>query len=507
MDIARTLSFDQQGGFHGHNYHPEQVYNGQAVNDHHNKSPYAPPSPLFTASSDTESSTSAGLAQGALGTSGPAASAPKTMEYFRITRDHPDEAWRQVESERQRRSSVAAPAVRPLFTPISRQYSVHSVHSHTSVASTDSLNSLWHHEDAQLGIARSTSGPGMMRGMTAMRPVGQRSSSSSSDGSTHPGARLAVRSNLSQTSLASPPTRSIPIPPEFGSAPAHTVSLFLSYASAFPDRTGSRTSGSYTQKGLHSANSASSSDIRRGSYTGGAGLTRPASGTIRAKSKRDINTPAGPTWDSFGMEAVLERAEKARLQRESLGQAGATGGTAGHMDVPRGRTGASPNHDSTPKQSLVEENGRWKIKYTLPTPVTAVRSESRSSAASSRSTEDGNGGILIPSRARHLAPGALAFSTSHSTATGRTPQEPHAMGVSMDRAATVGADASGVAGSMPKSNLGPRRPSASSEGHAPVGSVPRRSSTWNWDELEKKGGKLYELPKGMGNKSGLFYFQ
>ncbi|KAK4683495.1 hypothetical protein P7C73_g6759, partial [Tremellales sp. Uapishka_1] len=457
-DIARTLSFDYTNG-----YKSSRTYSPTL--DHMNPSAhpntYGPPSPLFISGSDTESSVhSASLAR-RLSSAGPAASAPKTMEYFRIQRDDPEDAWR--EREHQRRSSMAAPSnpVR-LNAPITAPPPLNrakSQHSHSG-ASSDSLSSLWH-TDGELHVARSVSGSGALRGMTPMKSENRRSMSISSDGSmtgigipTRPNG--LPRSNLSQTSLAHSPgssvSQSLTIPPEFGSAPSHTVSLFQSYASAFPIRDPSGTSASYTHRGFAlptpRRDSASSTSFR------------PSAGTIRAKSRSEA------TWDSFGKQTV-----QAKNRKSVAAKAEADG--------------------ATPTQSLAVEDGRWRIRYG------GERAGSTTERSRSRSSDSNHhmNGIAIPRHAVPNGPHNGHANLSASTYTqSKTPQ--------------------GMTASQTLPNFNGLsihahgRPPAQTPPSSHNGSVPR--STWNWDKLEKQGGKTYELPKGLmasGNKGGLFYFQ
>ena len=464
LDIARTLSYDFANGFTEPPLTPGLPVH---VTDHRN--PDAPPSPLFVSSSDTESSNVSNLDN--LEPAGPACSAPKMMEYFRMSRDGSDWAW--PEMSKQRRSS-AQPAIRP--TPISREAS----RTGTGDISTDSLSSLWNQDQELYPITRS----GKMKSKTPVYPdcevfgTGKRSMSPASDRSAPIPTRPLPRSNLSQTSLATSPAsaQAIPIPPGFGSAPNHTLSLFQSYASAFPVRDHSGTSTSYSQKGIVFPDglSVSPAELRRGSFT--TALSRSGTGTVKARSRAGYEASC---WDSFGRDAVAERKTSAVAMTE------------------RGRREIII--DGTPKQSLEVENGRWKIKYTAPTPGDAKRSTSRSSD-NSRSSFDSTGDH--PQHANGVSiPGRMQRATSSTSSAARTPQPGH----------------------MPPPSSIPRRPTsqipdiaglcvgfagfASPPVSQQTGSAPRAS--FNWDKLEQSGGKTYELPKSFNidRSKGLFYFQ
>ncbi|ORY34595.1 hypothetical protein BCR39DRAFT_117035 [Naematelia encephala] len=417
--------------------------------------PYAPPSPLFVSGSDTESSNASN------NDPGPAYSAPKMMEYFRMSRDGHDLAWREV--ERQRRASIQPNAERP--GSMLRQRSMHGPLA--GEQSSDSLSSLWVED---LMLARSISGGGMFRGMTPVHDrevhgTDRRSASSSSERSVPISfARPPVRSNLSQTSLAaSPHAQPVSIPPQFGSAPKHTLSLLQSYAESFPVRDASSHSTSY-QKGFvwpTASTTLSGTESRRGSET--RPLCRPSSGTIRA---RKVEGPA--TWDEFGKGEVMAQRRKNRTLSQTNFSATAP---VDVIDSPRGRHEVSPGHDMTPKQSLEVENGRWKIRYH------ADRSSSRSSTASSSNGVDANG-LAIPRRADLGSSAGTARSRTPQAASTMLPPSPHL----------------GVDGMMANLNL--RAASAPKTG-------------FNWDKHQERGGKVYELPAGLKvdrSKSGLFYF-
>ena len=338
--IARSLSYSYVNGYPTpHALEPIQTANL--------KNPFAPPSPLFM-ESDIDSPVAA-------------ASAPR-MEYFRMTRENPDDAWR--ERERQRRSSMVGPhshshshshshnthqhpTSASASTPMGRQKSHQS-----SSTSSDSLTSIWQ-EDS---FARSTSGPGYLRAMT---PFHRDRASFSSDVSD-PITRPLPRSNLSQTSLASSFSKSIPIPAEFGSAPIHTLNLLQSYATAFPvrDSCGSRRDSATSSMGMGGGAGGG------GGIGGGMRDVRSGTGTIKAKPQ---------TWDALGKSI--------------------------------GREKSISTIDNTPKQSLEVENGRWQIRYTSPSPHTT--------SSSTSDPEDRERGIPIRSHPL-LGTSASALSTSNA---------------------------------------------------------------------------------------------
>ncbi|WVQ84761.1 hypothetical protein IAT38_006918 [Cryptococcus sp. DSM 104549] len=373
-DIARTLSFEFSHAFHS----PES----EVVHGHHGAgkgagagaggSPYggaAPPSPLCVSGSDTESSASGSHPAHAHPPHPPhgddtAASAPKVMDYFRMSKEGPDEAWHAV--LRQRRASMQPGFHRPGPAPTAGPL---PARSGAAGESSESLASMWYPDEA---AGRSTSGGGRLRAMTpvygpAAAERERRASAASAASAASGGVfgswdngvpiptRPMPRSNLSHTSLASSQQSTsglasgagtapagVPIPPEFGSAPNHTLNLLHSYAAAFPVRSSCNTPNSY-QRGFvfpeSSSGSAGGSSVGTpmslsGSATGGltsAGVTasllsmspsaptarrpslsasattssipsalaRSAGGTIKAKAKKpDV------TWDSFGKEAV-----------------------------------------------------------------------------------------------------------------------------------------------------------------------------------------------------------
>lgn len=439
--IARTLSYEWLGGMSPKSQHGDlHIFTNLP---HQDANPYGPPSPLFI--SDTESSNASNPSA-----DGPACSAPKIMEYFRMSRDGPEEAWKDY--QKQRRSSMQHP-VRP--ESMTRQ------RSRMGEVSTDSLSSMWYEGDFYLG--RSLSGGGKIR-MTPVMPeqevsgTSRRSISSSSDrsGPIYTGRSL-VRSNLSQTSLAispSPETDHIPLPAEFGSAPKHTLDLYHSYASAFPVRTPSGNSASSFQKGFIFPGSipVSPTNSRRGSMNmplSTPPLLRSANGTIRASARKIETHP--PTWDAFGKGEIQAQQRKASAS----------------LPVPMEDRGRSV--DITPKQSLEVANGRWQIRYYAPN---GSRSKSRSSDLSM--DEHHLNGIAIPPR--------TPLGSSAGTAHARTPQ-PCMPPPPVPDLSTL------------RLNAGPC-------------SAPK--SEFNWDKHEKKGGKVYDLPEGLKvdrSKAGLFYFE
>ncbi|WRT69814.1 uncharacterized protein IL334_006805 [Kwoniella shivajii] len=491
-NIARTLSYDFSHAF------PLDTP-GVTVPDHA-RSPYGPPSPLFVSGSDTESS-AASNAGGLQDHSGPASSAPKFMEYFRLGKEGPDEAWKAV--QRDRRSSMQP--------SVNRSGAINH-------PSTESLSSLWN-GDYELALGRSVSGSGKMRAMTpfqmpdretggpgAATGNGTRSYSISSEQSAPiPATRVPLRrSDLSHTSLAASPSsmQGVPIPPEFGSAPSHTLDLLQSYAHAFPVRSPSGLSTS-VQRGFvfpgSTTMSPAPSESRRSS------ISRPVSGTVRAKSRTEA------TWDSFGKEAVEEKNYKSFCKKTGQSQSQSTATAMSVPDNYRGRTEYSL-HDNTPKQSLEKGVGGWKIKYFQPSSTlidrsgTIRRDRSASSDNSSRSngSQANSSGMTIP-RSSHL-------SSSNSTATARTPltsrMPPPATLPNRPSTTVPSSSLSGSSG-LPLPDIANLKIEAGGCG-IESNSMPKNG--FNWESSEKKGMKTYQIPdapqfKLDRNKAGLFYFQ
>ncbi|WWD20417.1 hypothetical protein CI109_104893 [Kwoniella shandongensis] len=477
-DLARTLSYEFSSGF------PHSLDNiittGLPVTDQV-KSPYGPPSPLCVSGSDTESSAASNIGAH----DEVACSAPKIMDYFRMSKEGPDQAWHDL--QRQRRSSMQPAVRRP-----------------SALASTDSLSSLWQ-QDADSSFGRSVSGSGKMRAMTPLHAperevygAGVRTVSGSSDHAAPIPTRPLHRSNLSHTSLASSPgsVHGVPIP-ELGSTPNHTLGLLQSYANAFPMRSPSGTSSSFSQRGFvfpgSTAMSPAPSENRRGS------MSRPVSGTIKARKSET-------TWDSLGREAVEMQNQRSHLRRVG---SEITPPAAPARPESRGRASFGMP-DNTPKQSLEREAGGWKIKYFAPGSVdrhSTLRSQSRSSADSNSSATSFNHeshpqGMLIPRSS------GMQSSPSNGTANSHTPQSrghmpPPSTVPSRQLATSALPDISGLrleAGGCAVQHARSLTPH----------SIPR--SGFDWKESEKKGMKTYEIPdapkfKLDRNKSGLFYFQ
>ncbi|WVR07967.1 hypothetical protein IAU60_005010 [Kwoniella sp. DSM 27419] len=466
-NIARTLSYD-----FGHHF---ALDTPGVLADH----AHGPPSPLCISGSDTESSAASNLGQQ---DSGPASSAPKFMEYFRLSKQGPDHAWQEV--NKQRRSSMQPAAARPTAV----------------LPSTDSLSSLWT-GDNDSAFGRSVSGSGKMRPMTPFHMSerealgqGRRSTSISSEHSAPMATRQPLRrSELSQSSLAGS-SPSADLPPEFGSAPSHTLDLFQSYANAFPVRSPSGLSTSHQRgfvfPGSTAMSPAPSEQQRRSS------MSRPVTGTIRAKPKTET------TWDSFGKQAVDEQNHRSLLRRTTQD---AQSLEAQSVPTSRGRIEYA---DDTPKQSLERAVGGWKIKYFVPSPglleragtvTDRSRSRSRSSRGSGSSVRDESAGrgLAIPGTAAQL-------STSGSTATSRTP-------LTSRMAPPASIPGRHATGAMPDiAGLRLDAGTSCALEHAHACSAPRTG--FNWESCEKKGMKTYELPdapksKLDRNKAGLFYFQ
>lgn len=493
-DIARTFSYDFSGL-------PLDSINTHGVPITDRGNPYAPPSPLFVSSSDTDSSTTGGP------DSGPACSAPNNLGFFRMSREGPDDAWNDV--QRQRRSSMN-PAIQPIS--LVRYQSNTSAQGWGDVSS-DSLSSLWNTtaSEQELNLARSTSnGPKSRSVAFAPTAAGERdglgynrrSSSNSSDrsGAPIPSRPIMARSNLSHTSLAASPPNSVP---PVGSAPNETLDLLRNYATAFPVRDASGRSQSYCQKGFASPGSQSSqglagiiSDSRRSSVSV-AHMQQQNTGTIRAKSRSASN--AAPTWDSYGRDEV--NALNARAAARAMP-------CKASVDT----------QDCTPKQSLEVENGQWKIKYhshvrPVPKRATSSSSSSCSQRSSDAASTELRKGVSIDTRP-HL--GTSFSSTTHA----RTPLAPTAMpppaAIPFHRSTTSTATPSSSVPARGSSSAG--MPDLATLRIGSSGCAPYTSSDnamcvkqgFDWSAHEKKGGKTYEIPNGIKidrSKAGLFYFQ
>jgi hypothetical protein len=468
---------------------------------------------------------------------------------------------------------------------MTRQNTHGSQYTSFGEASSDSISSMWDREQ-DLTLGRSSSGSGRMR-MTPLFPAeekekpvfvsGNRSSSAASSSyrtrsgsitasasgpAPIPTSRPLPRSNLSHTSLAASQSDS-DLPPEFGSAPAHTLSLLQSYMMAFPDRTGS-SSGSYKQRGFvfpGSASHASASVSSTASYmqrrdsqsASSTSLSRPVDGTIRRKSKNRDGEYA--SWDAFGKEECKERATRSQRAGSSpLSPTSLLGARA--LPVPGSRNGSlerDPSaHDTTPKQSLKIQNGQWQIDYRSPseTPATVtamsaslsksrtIRARSTSSGQSaesqSQSSELGTSASFSSSRSAAPSRPHLNTSASGSGSTARgTPRVTSVNGMSNPNG--NGSKHSLANADMPPPSTIPSRRKSLSRGAsaADLDLEPAAASMaklniigngnvngngvdgahhargFNWDEYEKQGGKTYALPKGfkVNNKAGLFYFQ
>lgn len=477
-DIARTLSCDFSDG-QGVTMSRISTF-GMAVTD---KTNYAPPSPLFISGSESESSNA--------GADGPACSAPNTLGFFGLAREGPDDAWHDVHRQQQQRRSSMHPSIRP-SSVARRQSQASTNHGWGDVSSTDSLSSLWNTgmSEADLNLARSVStgpksrvtfvaGSGKPEGVEKLY---KRSMSSSSGRSAPIPARPVLsRSNLSHTSLGHSP--SAPIPPEFGSAPDHTLGLLHSYHNAFAVRTGSGSS-SHKQKGFvfpSSMNSTTStpSESRRGSGASPP-LQRPTSGTIRAKS-RSNGIACEKTWDAYGREEV--EASQARASAKAMGIA---------------QNGRQEGNDYTPKQSLDMENGQWKIRYSAVSPESRKMKNRSRSIVSRRSSDEEDidpiTGMTITSRPM-LSTSVSSTSHSRTPLASTTMPPPTAMPMRRKNSAT------------PNNSVPSRTHSTAT---MPDLAALRVGSQGNiWSGVEKSGGKMYEIPAGLKvdrNKAGLFFF-
>ena len=404
-DLARTFSSSEFGQYY-HRPSVDGIITDLGAHNH----PHGPPSPLFL-SSDTESSNSQGTAPDA----GPACSAPKSMDYFRMGRQGPDEAWNEV--QRQRRSSMH-PSFRP--TEMKRQ-NTQSTQYTANTGSSDSLSSMW---DQEYNLGRSTSGPGKIR----MASMSHGDSSHTSGASPIPARPVLPRSNLSHTSLA-------------GSSPSD-MSLLQSFSDAFPVRNGLSTSYNPRPFGFPGVEGPAVSvplDARRPSMAS----VRPSYGTIRAKSRQ-----SGPTWDSLGKDFVREHQEKERTKRacSQSQQATPTVGVAIPQPQPEPASTAS-----TPKSSLRMENGKWMIVHSLDGPGLGkngtIRSKDRSSSRSTQSSNSSNENE--PTRPRQPR---LGSSASLMPPPANIPRAPSSSGRSQPENTPTGRSVTGA--SLPRANTG-----------------------------------------------------
>jgi hypothetical protein len=442
-DFARTFT-----GSEADSYHHRRSADGIITNFDIQNPPYGPPSPLFV-SSDTESSNSIGTATDA----GPASSAPKMMEYFRMSRHGPDDAWNEV--QRQRRSSM-----NPNFRPADMVRQNTQTSQYTSGMSSDSLSSMW---DSDYHLGRSTSNPGRMR----MTPLSHPEELAASSGPSPIPARPSLpRSNLSHTSLAA-------------SSPKE-ISLLQSYADALPIRHGLSTSYSHRPFALPGSVGVpipSPPDSRRASMAG----VRPSYGTIRAKSRQ----AAGPTWDSLGKDAVREQACRNKRCTTHASPAPISG-----LSVPRAEAELA---DHTPRQSLRVENGQWKVVHTMEGlglgKNGTIRSKNRSCSRSTQSSSSsGEGAAPANQRSRDPSASAAAGLMPPPSAFSSTTSSPSSI-LTMKTAQPV------------------HTPTTARS--SPSG-VSLARSGYSWKQFEEKGGKTLPLPANLhvsNTKAGLFYFQ
>lgn len=472
-DLARKLSYDFHSptGLH--------LITSELPMSDSRRSPHAPPSPLFISGSETSSNTDAPRS------AEPAASsAPNGISFFNMHRDNADDAWRDI--TKQRRSSVH-PSFRPSAgVAMAREASQASTTYSIPGQSSDSLNSLWHADSQEINLGRSTSGSGRIR-MTPLTEtpgiMGLRRVSMSSDKSSTIPVRPLPRSNLSQVSLsAAEDSAPVNIPPEFGSAPEHTLNLWNTYHNSL-----SATRGSVGNP--ISPSNRITVPSRRPSHTGpsavpSASLQRPVGGTIRAKSRSDA------TWDSFGLDEVI--ASKKRQERisgvETTGQ--------------------------TPRQTIQVGQKGCMITY-------GPGSYSRRNSSSRPDTSDEEDSTATTT----AHPGALAIPTStrpgSTISPGRTPTTMAPPNFIPSRSVSSGSQSQRTnqipdLASLRIGSGGACTPYLSaehvgSEGTS-GGSAPR--STWNWSKWEKEGGgRTYQVPEGLlrGNsnsgKTGLFFFK
>ncbi|WVQ77564.1 hypothetical protein IAR50_007252 [Cryptococcus sp. DSM 104548] len=493
-ELARTMSFDFSHAFHSPEHELELVPVPIRDRERGVRSPFAPPSPVGTGS-DTESSNSAGL-QGSSGEEGEpsraprggaeeAASAPKIMDYFRFSKGGPDQAWKEVSLSRQRRSSM--------------QPSAYGAYGHTTPGGQSESGS-------EMNFARSMSGGGRLRGMT---PVTERRASgvgASAERAVPIPVRPLARSNLSQTSLgangASVSSQHSMLPPEFGSAPTHTLGLLQSYASAFPVRSSCNTPNSFSQRGstpqrgfifpeaplpptTSATRSPSPPDYETLRRDSASSISRSQGGTIKAKRSE-------PTWDSFGREEV--QAQSARQNRRSGGGGGAD---STPVAVPRrgSRTARDPSvgRENTPRQKMEKDGQGWRYVPSTSPPVASGTGVGRSGTVRRKSAEEQSRAVQIG----HGRPPQLSTSSSGYTPGSHTP--------SSSRFLPTRATLAPAEPDMAGLTLGEAGEKMGTVGVGMGQSVPKRIG-FNWDET--MGVKTYELPgKVDKNQKGLFYFQ
>ncbi|BEI82667.1 hypothetical protein CcaverHIS002_0305350 [Cutaneotrichosporon cavernicola] len=477
----------------------------------------APPSPLL--GSDTDSSNGV---RGVARTPDAFGSMPKTLDFFRLARDSPDDAWRE---SRTLRPQVDVSVQQQMM----RQRS--SGPRSASGTSSDSLASLWN-GDQDNNSRRSSSNVGSLCAMTPMHTLtpdsmasARRSMSSSSDGSGIQRAAL-TRSALSHTSLGGLSSPALcAAQQEVGSAPSHTAYLMQAYASGFPARDG----GAMSPPLL--AGSATP-DSRSTSVSIAPVPQRSTSGTIRCMRTRQGST--GATWDSFGKAEIRDRARR----NTGCSENGFVVGSLPQSPDPERRGRQNSYCEVTPKQSFEIEHGGWQIRYMTPDQQrrAASRSRSRSRDPSSRygtlSPVPAASTALplpIPVRAR---PGPSALASSSSTARSRTPQT-GGTPVPSRGASTVGfspngsrygssaalPDIAGLQIGAPSNSLslaaaslsngtatGPTSSTTSPYSASPrlSGSIPRPGFDWE----KRTEHRTYELPKGVvqNPNKGLFYF-
>ncbi|ORX37611.1 hypothetical protein BD324DRAFT_650180 [Kockovaella imperatae] len=528
-----------------------------------NADPHAPPSPLFISGSDTDSSNAGGP-------EGPACSAPRALEYFRISRGGPDDAWR--DHQRQRRSSMhysIAPV--PMTRQLSNHSSVHRGFGGTGFGgmSSDSLSSLWNLPATEADIdvlTRVQSSHGHDRGVlgSGRRSISSLQSERSvpipSRGSAGQAPASLVRSGVSQTSLVSGGSPAGSVPQD------QTLSLLQSYATHFPIREPTVASSSYSSHKGVLPSSTSASRRESLSMTPQLRFDMPALQSRRSES-------SATTWDQYGLDEV--EANNARAARAARHASDAGLHHAGGLSVPR----ASGFTDITPKQSLEVENGKWKVRYGAPTLTSSgtIKQKSRRHAPSptrshtSSSSEEDAQPIRRPSSTniytaspQPVRPPLSRSKSQNSPEKSTSMPPPASIPVKAPAAHLVRLDSPNPSESTPKghgpisqsptssrvlnaalaqsvpsrtffTSTSPSRQATSATGNAPNGSfgempnlaalrlqsggsgrctpmsdgaAPSRSG-FNWADHEAKGGKMYELPKGLTidrSKAGLFYF-
>ncbi|GMK56601.1 hypothetical protein CspeluHIS016_0304410 [Cutaneotrichosporon spelunceum] len=481
----------------------------------------APPSPLL--GSDTDSSNGVrGIARTPDAIGGH--SVPNTLEFFRLSRDSPDSAWRE---SRTMRPSIDAAVQQQMIRQ--RSSGPHSA----SGTSSDSLASMWA-GDQDSNSRRSSSNVGSLCAMTPMHTLtpdsmasARRSMSSSSDGSGVQQQQAPLtRSTLSHTSLGGLTSPALnAVCPQVGSAPSHTAYLMQAYASGFPARDGAVLSPPLL--------SGSATPRSRSTSVAIAPVPQRSTTSTVVRNMRSRQGSTGATWDSFAKAEIRDRA---RRNTGSSTQGFAVGSLPKSPD-PERRGRQDSYAEATPKQSFEIEHGGWQIRYMKPEQQrrSGSKSRSRSRGPSSRYAPSSPVPaastampLPIPVRAR---PGPSTLASSNSTAHSRTPLtsgtpipsrdtglSPTGSRISSRYSSSaalpdigglqVDANSLGLAAAAlsngPATGTTPTTAPLHSASPGRSGSIPRPGFDWE----KRTEHRTYELPKGVvqNPNKGLFYF-